>query len=83
MLREGVRTWLYTLHEEVNRSRGIESGLTLDQISEVYSQVDFKETWGEFYTKVKLSTEIGLVSQTVLQNFHRRFGMLRKIVGKY
>ena len=83
MLREGVRQWLYDLHEEVNRSKGIESGLTLDQMPELYRQVDFTEVWGEFYTKVKLSTEIGLVSQTVLQNFHRRFGMLRKLVGRY
>lgn len=83
MLREGVRRWLYDLHEEVNKSKGIESGLTLEQMPELYKQVDFKDVWGEFYTKVKLSTEIGLVSQTVLQSFHRRFGMLRKLVGKY
>lgn len=83
MLKTGVRTWLYALHENVNTNRGIDSGITLDQIPTLYSSVDCKEAWGEFYTKVKLSTEIGLVSQVVLQTFHRRFGMLRKIVGKY
>jgi hypothetical protein len=83
MLREGVRKWLFDLHEEVNRDRGVESGITLEQIPDLYKQVDFKETWGEFLTKIKASTEVGLVSQTVLQNFHRRFGMLRKLVGKY
>lgn len=35
MLKEGVREWLYNLHENVNRSRGIESGLTLEQIPEI------------------------------------------------
>jgi hypothetical protein len=83
LLKTGVREWLYNLHENVNRSRGIESGITLEQIPEMYKQVDFKEAWGDFYTQIKSSTEIGLVSQTVLQAFHRRFGMLRKLVGKY
>jgi hypothetical protein len=83
MLKEGVREWLYNLHEIVNKTRGIESGILLDQIPELYKQVNFKEAWGDFYIQIKSSTEIGLVSQTVLQAFHRRFGMLRKLVGKY
>lgn len=83
VLKTGVRQWLYDLHENVNRSKGIESGITLEQIPEMYKDIDLKEAWGEFYTKVKQSTEIGLVSQTVLQSFHRRFGMLRKLVGRY
>lgn len=83
MLKTAVRQWLFDLHEEVNKSRGIESGLTVEQIPDVYKSVDFKQEWGDFFTKVKLSTEIGLVSQIVLQNFHRRLGLLRKLVGKY
>ena len=83
MLKTGVREWLYNLHENVNKSRGIESGITLEQIPDMYKNIDFKEAWGDFYTQIKSSTEIGLVSQTVLQAFHRRFGMLRKLVGKY
>lgn len=83
MLKTGVRQWLYDLHENVNRSRGIESGLTIEQVEQLYKGVDLKQAWSDFFTKVKLSTEIGLVSQTVLGAFHRRLGMLRKIVGKY
>jgi hypothetical protein len=83
MLKTGVRQWLYDCHQAVNQSRGIESGITVEQMPELYGNVDFKEAWGEFFTKVKLNTEIGLVSQSVLQSFHRRLGMLRKLVGKY
>lgn len=83
MLKTGVRQWLYDLHENINTSRGIESGITIDQVEDLYKNVDLKEAWAEFFTKVKLTTEVGLVSQSVLQNFHRRFGMLRKLVGKY
>jgi hypothetical protein len=83
ILKMTVRQWLFDCHENVNRSRGIESGLTVEQMPEMYGNVDFRAAWGEFLTKVKISTEIGLVSQTVLGNFHRRLGMLRKLVGRY
>lgn len=83
LLRETVRQWLFELHEEVNTGRGVTSGLTLEDMPRLYGSVDFKQTWGEFLTRVKLTTEIGLVSQSVLEAFHRRFGMLRKLVGKY
>lgn len=83
MLKTGVRKWVYDLHETVNVSRGIQSGISLEQIPDMYKSVDLRNAWEEYFTKVKLSTEIGLVSQTTLQNFHRRLGMLRKIVGKY
>lgn len=83
MLKTGVREWLYNLHEDVNRSRDIESGISLEQMPELYKTVDLQKEWGEFFLRVKQSTEVGLVSQTALQNFHRRFGMLRKLVGRY
>lgn len=83
MLKTGVRKWLYDLHENVNQGKGVDSGLQLDQMEELYKNTDLKEAWAEFFTKVKLTTEIGLVSQTVLQDFHRRYGILRKLVGKY
>ena len=83
MLKTAVRQWVFDCHEHVNHSRNIESGFTVEQMPELYGNVDFKEAWGDFFTKVKLNTEVGLVSQSVLQNFHRRFGMLRKLVGKY
>jgi hypothetical protein len=52
-------------------------------MEDLYKQTDLKEAWADFFTKVKQTTEVGTVSQSVLQNFHRRFGMLRKIVGRY
>jgi hypothetical protein len=82
-LRVAVREWIYGLHEEVNTQRGTSSGISQEQLPELYGSVEFKEAWSEFFSKVKASTEIGLVSQTVLQAFHRRLGMLRKLLGKY
>ena len=81
-LREGVRKWLYDLHENVNKSRKIESNITLEQIPDLYKQIDIRTEWGKFFELMKGSTEAGLVSQTVLQNFHRHLGILRKLLGR-
>ncbi len=81
-LREGVRKWLFDLHEAVNQDRKIESGITLDQIPEIYKTIDIRAEWATFFEMMKKSTEVGLVSQTTLQNFHRHLGILRKLLGR-
>jgi hypothetical protein len=83
MLKAAVRKWVYDLHENVNQGKGVESQVQLDHLEEMYKATDLKEAWAEFFTKVKLTTEVGLVSQTALQDFHRRYGILRKLVGRY
>jgi hypothetical protein len=42
-LQDSLRSWLFALHENVNRSRGVESGVTLDHIKERYGAVHLKE----------------------------------------
>lgn len=81
-LREGVRTWLYNLHENVNQDRKIVSGITIEQIPALYKPIDIRTEWGKFFELMKSSTEVGLVSQIVLQNFHRHLGILRKLLGR-
>jgi hypothetical protein len=81
-LREAVRKWLYELHETVNRDRKIQSGVTLEQIPDLYKQIDIRTEWGKFFELMKGTTEVGLVSQVVLQNFHRHLGILRKLLGR-
>ena len=81
-LREEVRKWLYTLHETVNRDRGIVSGITIEQIPDLYKGVDIRTEWGKFFELMKVNAEIGQVSQSVLQNFYRHLGVLRKLLGR-
>jgi hypothetical protein len=38
-----MRKWVYTLHENVNNSRGLVSGLTLEQMNERFSKVSLRE----------------------------------------
>jgi hypothetical protein len=42
-LQDSLRAWLFALHENVNRSRGVESGLTIDGLKERYSSVPLRE----------------------------------------
>jgi hypothetical protein len=81
-LREGVKRWLFDLHENVNRDRKIQSGISYEQLSELYATIDIRGEWGKFFELMKASTEVGLVSQTILQNFHRHLGILRKLIGR-
>lgn len=81
-LRDAVRKWLFDLHETVNRDRKINSGITLEQIPQLYKNIDIRTEWGKFFDLMKGSTEVGLVSQIVLQNFHRHLGILRKLLSR-
>jgi len=42
-LQDSLRSWLFALHENVNRSRQIESGITLEALKERYAAVSLKE----------------------------------------
>jgi thiaminase len=46
-LKESMREWVYRLHENVNQSREINSGLSLDSIKEIYSSVSLRERANE------------------------------------
>lgn len=82
VLRDAVRKWLYDLHETVNGDRKIVSNITLEDLPTLYKGVDIRTEWGKFFELMKGSTEVGLVSQIVLQNFHRHLGILRKLLGR-
>ncbi len=81
-LRDAVRKWLYELHENVNKDRQLESKILLEDLPELYKGIDIRTEWGKFFELCKKSTEVGLVSQMVLQNFHRHLGILRKLLGR-
>lgn len=80
--RDAVRRWLYDLHEDVNKDRGLSSEILIEQIPALYKEIDIRTEWAKFFEMMKHSTEVGLVSQTTLQNFHRHLGILRKLLGR-
>jgi len=42
-LQDSMRGWLFALHENVNKSREIESGITIEQLKERYAAVPLRE----------------------------------------
>ena len=46
-LQESMRDWVYRLHEKVNESREVSSGLTLESMSSMYSSVPLREKASE------------------------------------
>ena len=81
-LREGVKRWLYDLHEDVNKRNNITSNIPYEQLTDIYKPVDIRTEWAAFFTKIKLTTEIGISSPAALTTFHRHLGALRKLVGR-
>jgi len=41
-LKDAVRTWIFNLHEEVNRSKESKPGITLDMLQERYKRIDLR-----------------------------------------
>jgi hypothetical protein len=46
-LQESMRLWVYRLHENVNQSRDVVSGLTMDKMAEMYSSVPLRDKANE------------------------------------
>lgn len=42
-LQDSMRKWVFNLHENVNSSRSIESGFTLEQMKDKFSSVNLRE----------------------------------------
>ena len=42
-LQDSMRNWVFNLHENVNSSRSIESGFTLEQMKDKYAAVPLRE----------------------------------------
>jgi len=42
-LQDSMRNWVFNLHENVNSSRSIESGFTLEQMKDKYTAVSLRE----------------------------------------
>ena len=56
-----MREWVYRLHENVNNSREIDSKITLDMVSNLYSSVSLREKANE----LKAFYQRGLDSRTL------------------
>jgi hypothetical protein len=42
-LQDSMRNWVFNLHENVNKSRAVESGISLEQIKDRFNSVNLRE----------------------------------------
>jgi len=42
-LRNGMRTWVWQLHEDVNRRREVVSGISYESLADIYGSVNLRE----------------------------------------
>ena len=80
-LQEAVKKWLYDLHEKVNTSHEISSGLTVESLSLLYKDIDIRSEWKAFQNAIHVSGNLP-ITQENLKRFTRHYESLRKIVGK-
>lgn len=79
-LRERARKWLYELHENVNRSRNIESGIRLENLPDLYfSLTNYQGQIDTFITLSKEAVQQGLVKVEGTWQFRNHLHYLRKL----
>lgn len=79
-LRERARKWLYTLHEEVNTGKGVQSGIALDTLPSMYTTLaPYQNTIDAFFELTKGSMQNGLLKAEDTRQFKIHLQYLRKI----
>lgn len=78
--REAVRQWLFELHEEVNSTHGVSSGLLIDQLGPMYSGYDLKELGKQFDFLTNRSIRLRAVERESAKRFSTHFAFLSRIL---
>ena len=75
-LKRGVREWLYLLHEAVNKKNGVESGLLLENMESMYTDVKIQDAWTPLNQVLMTSVSSGLILSENLKSFRRHLSLL-------
>jgi hypothetical protein len=79
-LRERSRKWLYTLHEKVNAGKGVQSGISLEDLPTMYTSLaNYQSQIDSFYKLIKDNIQNGLLKAEETRKFISHFQYLRKI----
>ena len=71
-----VRQWLFELHENVNKSRNIESGISLESLSTLYKTIDLKQKLGELSALLERAVRLRAVESEKVKSFQKHFTFL-------
>lgn len=79
-LRERARKWVYELHENVNRSRNVTSGILLENIPTMYGSLEnYQLHIEQFVALSKEAVQQGLVKAEGTWQFRNHLHYLRKL----
>ena len=78
--REALRNWLFTLHEEVNQTRGFTSGLSLENLSKMYIGYDLKELGRQFDFLLQRAIRLKAVDREAARKFSTHYAFLSRIL---
>lgn len=77
--REAVRRWLFELHEEVNHSRGFESGISFEQLGPMYSGYDLKELGKQFSFILNRALRLRALEREPVVRFNTHYAFLTRL----
>lgn len=84
-LRDAARKWLWSLHETVNKDRGV-TGPTIDQMEEMYgrrSPADVKKDLELLSTMSKQAMIQRLITGEQYRTFREKMVLLQRTIGFY
>jgi len=84
-LRDAARKWLWSLHETVNKDRGV-TGPMLEQMEEMYARrtaSDVKKDLDLITTMSKQAMIQRLITGEQYRTFREKMGLLQRTVGFY
>ena len=79
-LRQGIREWIYNLHEQVNARNGAPS-FPLEQLTPQYKFIDIPSVWTTLLKYLQTAVSNGQIIGENLKSFRRHLTLLRATLG--
>ena len=80
-LKEGMRLWLYNLHEAVNGRREVASGFTEEMLTEKYSKIDLRENAQVLKGVYQRGLQTGVLKPEEWKKSWKHLDLLLRILG--
>ena len=79
-LQDDMRSWVYTLHENVNERREVTSGFQETMLAETYSSVNIRDAANELKTVYQRGLQIGVLKPEEWKAAWRNLDMLIRFI---
>ena len=81
-LRDGMRMWIWQLHENVNNTRDVVSGITYESLREIYgSNINIRECALELKTMYSKGVQYRVINSEDWKKAWRHLDLLLRFIG--